>query len=244
MRLRHYFKQGGFSLIEMAVVLIILGFILGALLMPLRAQHEQLSQSQTENTLEIAKKSLLGFAQSRGRFPCPATATSNGIEDPTPVTGTCTAQLGFLPAATLGIQPANASGFAIDGWNNPIRYAVTIADVGGAAAPDFTTSNEMSNVGITALDPDLKVCIDSSATNCSASNYLVKDAVAVVFSTGENFGLSAGVDEASNLTATTTFYSRAPTVATAAPSKEFDDMVTWISPYVLYNAMIEAGQLH
>ncbi|MDP3308119.1 type II secretion system protein, partial [Methylotenera sp.] len=67
--------ERGFSLLEMAVVLVILGFVLGALLLPLQAQRNQLFQSQTENTLEIAKKALLGYAQSQGRLPCPATAT-------------------------------------------------------------------------------------------------------------------------------------------------------------------------
>lgn len=46
----------GFSLLEMAIVLIILGFVLGAILAPIQAQRQQLAQSQTENTLEIAKK--------------------------------------------------------------------------------------------------------------------------------------------------------------------------------------------
>jgi len=266
----YYFKQGGFSLIEMAVVLIILGFILGALLMPLQAQRQQLFQSQTENTLEIAKKSLLGFAQVKGRLPCPATATSNvdagseGLE--APLGGaTCTVANGFLPATTLGIQPVDEYGFALDGWGNRIRYAIATDDsssfavprnasplvtvdashpaCGGDTAPDLTTSGNMATVGLICLAPNLKIC--DSSTSCSATSYLINNAVAVVFSTGENFGLSVGVDEASNLVATTTtFYSRTPTAATAAPSKEFDDMVTWISPYVLYNAMIEAGQLH
>lgn len=232
----------GFSLVEMAVVLVILGFVMGALLLPLQAQRQQLFQSQTENTLETAKKALLGYAQSKGRLPCPATAAANnGLEDPLGG-GTCTTQLGFLPAVTLGIQPADANGFAIDGWNNPIRYAITTVNTaGGAATPDFTTSNEMSNIGIATLSPNLVVCRES--TNCPAT-YLTNNAVAIIFSTGENFNKSAGVDEAANLAATTTFYSRTPTAATAAPSQEFDDIVTWISPYVLYNAMIEAGQLH
>jgi prepilin-type N-terminal cleavage/methylation domain-containing protein len=233
----------GFSLVEMAVVLIILGFVLGILLLPLQAQRQQLFQSQTEGTLEIARKSLLGFAQSRGRLPCPATASSHGIEDPILITGTCSASAGFLPASTLGIQPTDVNGFALDGWNNPIHYAVTTVNTaGGATTPDFTTSNEMANVGIANLAPNLIVC--SASANCSATNYLINNAVAIIFSTGKNFGQSSGVDETSNLSATTTFYSRIPTAATATPSQEFDDMVVWISPYVLYNAMIEAGQLH
>ncbi|MDI1308204.1 MAG: type II secretion system protein [Methylotenera sp.] len=242
----------GFSLVEMAIVLIILGFVLGALLMPLQVQRQQLFQSQTENTLEVAKKALLGYAQSQGRLPCPATASSNtdagskGLEAPIPITGTCTVAAGFLPAATLGIQPTDSNGFALDAWNNRIRYAITQVGVGGSATPDFTTVNDMNTVGITTLAPDLNViCGTITTTECTAGTNLTNNAVAVIFSTGKNFGQSIGVDETSNLIATTKlFYSRSPTAATAAPSNEFDDMVIWISPYVLYNAMIEAGQLH
>jgi prepilin-type N-terminal cleavage/methylation domain-containing protein len=281
----------GFTLLEMAIVLIILGFVLGALLLPLQAQRNQLSQSQTENTLELAKKALLGFAQQYGRLPCPATALSNidagsrGQEDPlggthnitppTPAVPTCVAQSGFLPAATLGLQPTDQYGFALDAWNNRIRYAITndnssnLAEpyddpatnafdiirtvdgshpaCGGDSAPDFTTTNNLSFVGLSCLAPTLKVCKSSSAIDCTNSIYLTNNAVTVIYSTGANGSLldtEVGVDEVANKTATTTFYSREPTAKTLAPSNEFDDMVVWISPYTLYNAMIEAGQLH
>ena len=62
-------RQIGFTLVEMAIVLVILGFVLGALLLPLRAQREQAAQIQTSNTLDNAKQALLGFAQSKGRLP-------------------------------------------------------------------------------------------------------------------------------------------------------------------------------
>lgn len=257
MKLSYSRGQHGFTLVEMAVVLVILGFVLAALLLPLQAQREQLFRSQTESTLEAAKIALLGFAQSRGYLPCPATATSNGMEQP--LGGlTCTQQIGFLPAATLGIQPTDSDGFALDGWNNRIIYAVTqVNSAGGAATPDFTTPNEMSNVGITALSPDLRVCNSGlpatgiTTTSCSGApevNYSINNAVAVIYSIGATGTLGAGgADENENLNAVLNvdrvFVSHGVTSATVAGG-EFDHTVTWLSPYVLYNAMIEAGQLH
>jgi prepilin-type N-terminal cleavage/methylation domain-containing protein len=239
----------GFTLVEMAVVLVILGFVISALLLPLEAQRQQLFQSEIQNTLDSAEKALIGYAQSQGRLPCPATSTSNGIADPS-IGGTCTVSDGFLPAATLGIRPTDEDGYALDPWNNRIRYAVTQTDVDANAAPDFTTSDGMAAAGMTILQPDLRVCASATgitATTCSGgteSNYLINNAVAVIYSTGENVADgSGGNDEDANLDGGPVFVSHDPS-ATGAANGEFDHLVTWISPFVLYNAMIAAGQLH
>lgn len=261
-------KYKGFTLVEMAIVLVILGFVLGALLLPLQAQRQQLAQSQTENTLELAKQALLGFAQSRGRLPCPATAASNGMELPlggtTAANPLCNQQTGFLPAATLGIQPIDAQGFALDAWNNRIRYAVTQTIAGGApATADFTSNiaddpltapNEadgMNVVGLVNLTPDLRVCNSATgitATTCSVAvpelNYAINNAVAVIYSTGATGaqGSLGRPDELANLDGNTVFVSH--DISLAAAPNEFDHIVVWISPFVLYNEMIQAGQLH
>lgn len=256
---KYAYKQFvGFTLVEMAIVLVILGFVLGALLLPLQVQREQVFLSQTEVTLQSAKRALIGFAQSRGRLPCPATLVSNGMEQPLGG-GACTQRVGFLPAATLGIQPTDVQGFALDGWNNRIIYAVTQSNTaGGAATPDFTTTGEMANVSIVNLAPELRVCNSATgitAVACSAApevNYAINNAVAVIYSIGAT-GTQAigGVDEAANLNDADAngiiddgvFVSHDVTSAGAA-NGEFDHIINWISPFVLYNAMIEAGQLH
>jgi type II secretory pathway pseudopilin PulG len=260
-----YKKQyAGFSLVEMAIVLIILGFLLAALFAPLQAQRNIAFQTQTQNTINDAKKALLGFAQQQGRLPCPATLASNGVANPE-AGGNCAQQVGFLPASTLGIQPTDENGFAVDAWGNRIRYAVTQSNfVGiGAATADFTSNfadnpatplNEADGinvVGITNLRPDLRVCTTSAgvtAIACSAapeSNFQTNNAVAVIYSLGATGGVAAGgADETANLNPIANvdrvFVSHN---ITAAPN-EFDHLVTWISPYVLYNALIESGQMH
>lgn len=270
MILKNQDKQQGFTLVEIAIVLVIFGLVLSVVLLPLSAQREQAAQAQTINTLDNARQALLGFAQTYGRLPCPATALtkidtgSRGLENPLggthkdvpPLTPTCVTSTGYLPAATLGLQPADVNGFALDAWSNRIRYAVSASDnstviingaaCGGDTAPDFTTANNMTSVGLVCLAPELKVCNDSSAANCSNSTFLIKNAVAVIYSTGANGGLlnsEVGADEVANKNASTLFYSRTQT-AQGSTAGEFDDLVTWISPYVLYNAMIQAGQLH
>ncbi|MDZ4098128.1 MAG: type II secretion system protein [Methylophilaceae bacterium] len=240
-------QSGGFSLVEMAVVLVILGFVISALLLPLQGQREIGFRTQTENQLEIARKALIGFAQANGRLPCPAIDGATGVEvaGGGGVIGTdnCAVQLGFLPAVTLGITPTDVDGYAIDAWNNRIMYAVSQNSVGGAVTADFTTSGDMNTVGISALNPnDLRVC--NSSTNCSNTIFLINNAVAVIYSRGQNAAIGGGPDELNqgNDLPPLVFYSRTPTASTSVDG-EFDDMVVWISPYVLYNAMITAGQL-
>jgi hypothetical protein len=52
-------------------------------------------------------------------------------------------------------------------------------------------------------------------------------------------------DENTNATATTTFVSRVPQGARPIliGGGEFDDIVTWISPNILFNRMVSAGKL-
>ncbi len=250
MRMPKNFKfASGFSLVEMAVVLMILGFVLGALLMPIQVQRQQQAIQLTQNMLEIAQKSLLGYAQTQGRLPCPASRNGTavfpdekGVANPV-AGGVCAVTVGFLPAVTLGIRPVDVNGFALDGWGNPIRYAVTQSDKGGLGMPDFTSTGDMGTVGIAELEPNLRVCASSAAANCTDDINLVKDAVAVIYSLGATGGdAPGGADENENLDGNAVFVSHDSRTNDAGG--EFDHVVTWISPFILYNAMIEAGQLH
>ena len=262
MKLTSNIKHQGFTLVEMAIVLVILGFVLTTLLLPLRAQREQAAQIQTNNTLALAKQALLGFAQARGRLPCPATAASNGLEAPLGGNIACASQLGYLPATTLGIEPTDANGFAIDAWNNRIMYAVAqnsaITVPVNPITPDYTINSAtdgMNIVGIVNLTPELRVCSTSAGVTVAAcsggapeTNYLINNAVVVVYSLGPTGALaSGGADENSNPAVPSTpkrvFISHDIANSTAV-NGEFDHLVTWISPYMLYNAMIQAGQIH
>lgn len=259
-------KIKGFTLVEMAIVLAIFGFILAALLLPLQAQRDLTFQNETEATLENARNALLGFSQQQGRLPCPATAASNGREMPlggtnniVPVNRLCAQQVGFLPAATLGIQPTDNLGFALDGWGNRIRYAVSQTSVGGDPSADFTTNtltDGVNVVGLTNLNPELRVCTTSATVTpvaCSGApeaNFLINNAVVVIYSLGATGAQAVGgVDETANLNDADAngiiddfvFVSHD---VVAAGVNEFDHIVVWISPFTLYNAMIQAGQLH
>lgn len=253
--------NSGFTLIEMAIVLVIVGFIVGGLLKPLSAQLEQRSAMETKVNLDNAKEALMGYAVAHGRLPCPATVASNGMEafaaggDAT--NGNCAAFYnGFLPAATLGITPVDGGGFAIDGWGgdaaNRIRYAVSNTTV-GTVTNALTSNNGMKNAGLTSLgNADfLYVCASApTGANCTGATNLAGSAVFVVYSVGKNAATGGhGPDEVVNPNpqdASTgndpVFVSHEPRPSTAAGG-EFDDMVVWVSSSMLLSKMIAAEQL-
>ncbi|MGA7749978.1 MAG: type II secretion system protein [Gallionella sp.] len=237
-------QQHGFTLVEIAIVLLIVGLLMGGLLPTLSGQIDQRRNSDTSKQLDEIKDALIGYAVINGRLPCPASSTSNGAESPSGG-GNCTNFYnGFVPAATLGLSgTTDSSGFLIDSWGNRIRYAVTSSN-GNA----FTTTNGMQSAGISSLAPNLLVCSTAtgiSGTSCATNSYLTATpgVPVVIYSTGKNGAQgSAGIDEAANLDGNRTFVSHIPTPSGAA-NGYFDDIVIWISQTVLINRMVAAGKL-
>lgn len=231
----------GFTLAEIAVVLVIIGLLLGGLFVPLTAQIDSRNVNDTQKTMSDIRDALLGFASANGRLPCPASATSNGVESPTSGTGLCTnANDGFVPAVTLGVGPSNSSGYVIDAWGNPIHYAVTTSNSNAFTVPYVASpAAGIKGIGMSALAPDIQVCADAACATPLTN--ATPGAVALIFSTGKE-GITAGraADENENLDGDTRFVSHEQNTASGS---EFDDIVIWISPGTLYNRMITAGQL-
>lgn len=241
-------KQPGFTLVEMAMVMLIIGLLLGGLMPTLSAQMEAQRINETNKQLEEIQQALIGFAIANGRLPCPASSSSNGEESPIGG-GNCTNFYdGFVPAATLGITSVDSQGLVKDGWGDAIRYAVANNTVNGVANT-FTSTNGMRNATMEniAAANQLNVCASATGitgSDCGAtSNKLTDKIPALVFSTGKNGGYGGtGPDEAANLNGNRVFVSHTPTPGTT-PNGEFDDLMLWISPNILFNRMVAAGKL-
>ena len=250
-------RARGFTLTELAIVMMIIALLAGGLLMTFAAQTENRQIADTQRTLESARDALIGFAVANGRLPCPATAVSNGREDPIGG-GACTITLdggagslvqpGFVPAITLGIGPTNTAGQLTDAWGNPVRYAVTRVTSSvppGVSVNAFTTAGALRAAGYTGLTTDLTVCVDlagAPAGVCPAGQTATLVA-ALVFSTGKtgNSG-PLGPDEQDNLNVGVAT-SRNPYFVTHGPLVDFDDMVVTLSANVLYGRLVAAGAL-
>jgi len=232
-----YLRNRGFTLTEMAVVLVIISLLIGGLLMPLGSQQDIRANHETQDRLAEAKEALMGYAVANGRLPCPATAISNGAESPV-TGGICNAAAtdSYLPAATLGLAPVDSQGRLMDAWGFPIRYYVTSAN-----SSAFTTVAGMKTQTISALIPDLKVYTDHTLATSLTTN-----AIAVLYSTGKTGGSGPlGDDEKENPNAASaTIPDPTPNAFVShLPTPDFDDVLIWITPNILYSRMISAGQL-
>lgn len=216
----------GFSLVEMAVVLVIFGLLLGALVLPLSGQLDAKKYSETRQDLENIKSALIGFAVLYGRLPCPSnepdpTNVNYGVEI-TP----CPALVseGYLPWKTLGMSETDAwSGDRIDATSPGLwRYRVNSNFSNAAALFTLSTaSNAVENI----------IVRNSAGINLTT---VTENPVAVVFSTGKN---QAADGENATFEAANAFYQA------DIPSSTFDDQLVWIGRPLLISRMISAGKL-
>jgi len=284
-------RQNGFTLVEIAIVLLIVTILLGYTVALFPRQQELKQYRDVDRKMDEVIAAIVGFAQVNGRLPCPAIPASAGIEDFDTINDDgCENFGGFVPVNTLGlVGRLNADSLLLDPWGNPYRYYVTDSDFDGDGFSDFTAPNEIRNVGLVDLDDDgfidldgqFVICDQADATlndHCDgAANFVFGDDTAagppyagapfVLISHGKNWneGTALGDDERVNMgiILTTAFAPPIPNgpAGLAYPLKDvsanettfvrritgfaddFDDVVKWVSPNILYSKMIEAGQL-
>jgi prepilin-type N-terminal cleavage/methylation domain-containing protein len=237
--------QSGFTLIEMAIVLMIVGVLLGGMLMPLTAQMDQHNNSDTQKALSEIKEALIGFALVNGRLPCPADPTiATGLANAGVSRATCTTvanSTGVVPWVTLGLDEADA-------WGNRYTYRVTsdFADAIGSATYGGCTPSPtptLASFGLCSVG-NLNVLSAASAGVTIAGNVPVviishgKRAAGAWTTKGTQLAVGSNADEQANSdgSANTNYVSRSFTTT-------FDDLVVWISPSILFNRLVTAGKL-
>lgn len=245
------YRRRGFTLTEMAVVLAIVSLLLGGMLFTLSARVDQANYDTTRRRLDEARDLLMGFALVNKRLPCPAVAASGGDESIAAAApgggGTCTTNYaGFLPAKAIGFLPVDSAGFAVDAWNNRIRYAVS-----SSSGSIFTKTHDGATVAwsLTTTPTDLVVCTQFQAgASCTSGQSVTNQnvLVAVVLSLGKN-GASVipatNTNELENTDGTDgVFVWRAPDPV-GATNGEFDDLISWVPVGQLYGRLISAGVL-
>lgn len=226
--------EKGFSLLELAIALVILSLMMGWLMTPLRVQQSLQKYQQTEQRLQMAQQGLLGHAVIYHYLPCPDTdSPPDGWENVLP-NQSCTSVEGMLPWMQLGLV-------ATDAWGRYFRYRV-----------DSTFSHHAQWFSVAAAEnaSNIQVVGDSGATTSSPSR-----PAAIVLSHGENglggiqsvsggqsHAMTAPVhpDEQENADGDLTFVDKAQQQSGNAV---FDDRLIMLSPKVLIQQMVQAQRL-
>lgn len=143
----YFFKDGerGFTLIEMAIVMVIAGLIMAGIMEALAFRLQQQRAAETKDRIERIQTALLEYASQNGRLPCPAsraaaigtpefgmqtdcttapaagTVEADSLAPPDPITGRRPkVRIGAVPVKDLRLS----KGHMADGWGRRFTYAV------------------------------------------------------------------------------------------------------------------------
>jgi prepilin-type N-terminal cleavage/methylation domain-containing protein len=205
--------QKGFTLIELAVALTVVAFIIGGLAVPISTRLAEQQYADTQANIDKAVEALVGYAVLTGRLPCPDVNTIGAADNrdgtEKPAGGPCASGVaggaidysnstgagvswGDLPWQTLGLQaPYNQ-----DAWNNRLRYAVVTTLAGAVADSPIKTNLRIAAMldircGNPATLPPTASAAFTAAPGClplpTANPYQISaNAVFVVYSVGAN----------------------------------------------------------
>lgn len=230
-------KARGFSLLELAIVLVIVGILLAGLMPAVSGQIELQRRNETSKQLNEIRDALYGYAIINGYLPCPATTADPASASYGNADATCSADPaaeGYLPWKTLGVSETDAWGItrgsAGASWIGYWRYRVdrNFADPSNkiTVSTGFSTDTlSIVNNSGSLITPAPGGCTGVTPSECP---------IAIVFSTAQN--LAADGQNGS-------FESTAGIYQSDVPSPAFDDITIWISRPQLFNRMVAAGKL-
>ena len=254
-------KSSGFTLVELAVVILIISVLLAGLLMPLATSVESRKREDTQSRLLEAQDALYGHASALGRLPCPdckqntgncVSATLNdGLEDLAGMV--CATEVGNLPWATLGVQQS-------DGWGRVFTYRVT-----GTYARPIQNCQASGNCQC-ANPPTVAFTLCELGTisigNGNSLSNVAQNIPAIIVSHGKNhyeptqsanekenydainpvkFGTNNSIFSGNIAGTASVFVNRG--YALQNQQIEFDDMMIWLSPFLLKSRLLDAGLL-
>ena len=259
-------KTLGFSLVELSVVIIIMGMMMGAGLKYLSAQSENAIYSSTLKKQETIKLALISYFRAHKSLPCPDTKPSGGntgafsttnIPDgmenrnsatasPPDVTQICDGNFGIVPFQTLGLS----RDVALDGWENYMSYRVYYPASGTVNDWVRTTSFNAGNSGAVTVN-------DRYPANSATTSNKTTAAVVAIISHGKN-GLGAytikgtrnvlpspnTLDEYLNTVGTGNIFSRELSEDTSNTNYGvFDDLVVYLTSSDMLDPLFMQGSL-
>jgi prepilin-type N-terminal cleavage/methylation domain-containing protein len=220
-------RQRGFSMLELALVLVIVSLLLGGLMSGVSGMRKRQQETETEHQLDEIAQALMTFAAINKRLPCPAnpataeTTTGAGVERTPNGTGCTGGNNGVLPWTTLGLSQ-------LDPWGRRFTYRVTasFARSGAAITLNSVGDNTVRNLAGVDIATQVPAVIVAHGPNARRSY----SPAGVIGVTSTNAG------ELENADVDAIFVSDTSTDA-------YDDLLRWVPVSLLMNRMLQAGAL-
>lgn len=248
-------SQRGFTLIEMAMVIMLIGLMVGGGLFALAPSIDKARINQTNTTLDQVESALVLFVIRNSRLPCPADGANKlpadsatyGIEQPAGG-GTCTVlpTNAVIPWKTLGIDES----FSTDGWGHRLSYWTSgmVAGTTSVTSPTLLRTGSSYPTGtyqslIDAAGTIHEVMTPAAPSNDQAAYVLVSHGKSGWYGWNKDGALlqptipvtyKACNNDPTNAGCSNSFAANGP-VGTYPPTSAtyFDDMVRWRSPAFL-----------
>jgi prepilin-type N-terminal cleavage/methylation domain-containing protein len=232
--------RAGFTLIELAVVLLVISLITGAGISLGNGALKTAARVKTQERLAIIKQAFSSYVAANGYLPCPAdgaltpSSPSFGIETrsgigctpnaPGMIALTTTIYIGVMPTRTLGLPDS----YAADSWGNKFTYAVSqthVSKVSSVADTDGAITINYGDVSGTnyALTTKATYAVISHGPDGKGAFPLQGTAVGIACGATTNNDV-ANCDDADII-----FYDTAYNDNATNAAQFFDDFVVWSS---------------
>ncbi len=165
----------GFTLVEIAIVLLIVGVMASIFALPLLGRAKVANAQVTQTRLSVIETALSLFISQNYRLPCPANGALDATDSAIAAAGVEAINVG-LTACTLanqanGVVPWKALGLSLadvlDGWGNVMTYRVDDTMI----RPQSMNLTFCSPGGTGPVDPTSTGLHLRCNTGCSASTF-------------------------------------------------------------------------
>lgn len=247
-------RVNGFTLVEMALVLLVLGLLTRAAVLPLAAIGDHRDRRAAEDQLQEIRQALFAQVVAYGALPCPVSMTDTGSNKAADPASFVTDQLlrfdraqcryneGGVPAQALGLSGQLGKNNALlDPWGHAYRYSVSLNshdEAGDRAMADWTTPGEAARVGVRNLSADLTMCRHSKGGSCPAKDVRVDQIAFIVLSVGKD--ASTQGHQAENQDGDNYFLLQPESFV---HSSQFDDLLVWGTAADIMYWMLRMGWL-
>ncbi len=204
-------NQKGFTLIEIAIVMVIIGILAGAGVSLIGVLTKKKLRDETIDYLDKSREALISFASINGRFPW-ADTDGDGVEDSGSTSGD-------LPYVTLNLMPT-------DSYKRPVKYEVNSS---------LTTNRQLSCGALRAGISGSPSVVDSDGSTSAFS------VAAIVISSGPTDADGDGnlYDAVTSGTHQGDNTDGVPNYIRHPPIDTFDDLVRYIGTNELYREICE-----